>query len=100
MIKTTNNFLNYWIGGVSETVVPPGDCWFGHKKGMMSNGCVGEGRKPTLTLAVQEHPLRCLILNQEKMGVKFQKGMIVNSKTINRYKILGGLWNMQDIFKK
>jgi hypothetical protein len=47
-----------------------------------------EEDKDYLTWPVQQHLSHFTILNQEEIGVKFNKNIIIKSKTMNREKVL------------
>jgi hypothetical protein len=40
-----------------------------------------------------------LILNQKEEGVKLDKNTIIESESMDRKKIFGGMWNMKNIAK-
>jgi hypothetical protein len=48
---------------------------------------------------VQEHLPRFVILNQEEIWMKFNKGIIIKSKSMNINEIFVGGGNMQAIIK-
>jgi hypothetical protein len=55
--------------------------------------------KTSFTWAMEQHPLRDLILNQEKERVKLNKGVIVKGEMVNRDELFMSTCNMKDIFQ-
>jgi hypothetical protein len=53
--------------------------------------------KTSLTWAVEQHPLRDLILNQEKERMKLNKDIIVKGEMVNGYELFMSTWNVKDI---
>jgi hypothetical protein len=59
----------------------------------------GRGYRPPLHGLCNNTFLIFLILNHEKIGVKFNKRVIIKSKSMNGHKMFVGGWDMQDIVK-
>jgi hypothetical protein len=53
--------------------------------------------KTSLTWAVEQHPLRDLILNQEKERMKLNKDIIVKGEMVNGDELFMSTWNVKDI---
>jgi hypothetical protein len=58
------------------------------------------GVNPIFTWPVQKGSPRGPILDKKEGGVKFKENIIISSEMMYRSKIMGGLQNMQNIFKK
>ena len=51
----------------------------------------------TRTSTVEQDVLRDLVLNTEKMTIKFDKYIIIRDKAINGKELLANVWDMKDI---
>ena len=53
-----------------------------------------------MTPTVEQNFPRGLVLNTEKMTVKFNKHVIITNKAINREKVLANVWNMKEVVQE
>ena len=51
------------------------------------------------TPTVNEDVLRCLVLNKERMFMKFDEDIIIGNKAINRQQVLPNIRDMKNIFQ-